>query len=179
MTMRNDVNQSLRKLMTENQDVILLGQSIRDPYGGVMKCTRGLTKDFDGRIIDTPICEVGMTGIAIGLAMQGYIPILEIMFSDFITLCYDQLYNMLGKIHNIHDNNIKLIIRTMQNDDELYGVSHSQNMYEVIDSLNQGKYPCGTNIIYARENYYEVLLNAIEWANPLSVIIENKDLYGR
>ncbi len=181
MTLRNDINQSLRRLMTENQNVILLGQSIRDPYGGVVKCTRGLTKDFDDRIIDTPICEAGMTGMAIGLAMQGYIPILEIMFSDFITLCYDQLYNMLGKIHSIHDSNIKIIIRTMQNDDELYGVSHSQNMFRIIDSLNCGKYPCKTTIINIRNSntYYQSLLKAIEDANPLSIIIERKELYGK
>jgi pyruvate/2-oxoglutarate/acetoin dehydrogenase E1 component len=165
--------------MTKNPNIILLGQSIRDPYGGVMKCTRGLTKDFSDRIIDLPICESGSAGLAIGLAMRGYIPILEIMFSDFITLCYDQLYNMLGKIYGMHQLNTKIIIRTMQNDDKMYGPSHSQVMHAVIESLNEGKYPCPVSWIYTSKYkvYSKIIEEALEKANPLTVILERKELY--
>jgi pyruvate/2-oxoglutarate/acetoin dehydrogenase E1 component len=179
MSSRTEINQCLRQLLTDNNKIILLGQSIRDPYGGVMKCTRGLTKNFDDQIIDLPICESGSTGLVIGLAMQGYIPILELMFSDFITLCYDQLYNMLGKIYQIHKLDLKIIIRTMQNDDQMYGPSHSQIMYPVIESLNEGACSCPVQWIYTSKYkvYSEIMKEAIKKANPLSIIIERKDLY--
>ena len=66
--------------------VLLLGEDIRSPYGGAFKVTRGLSDDYPDRVINTPISEAGIVGIANGLALGGRRPIVEIMFGDFLGL---------------------------------------------------------------------------------------------
>ena len=71
--------------------MILLGEDLHDPYGGAFKVTAGLSTDFEGRVISTPISEAAVVGASIGLALAGYRPIAEIMFADFVTLAMDQI----------------------------------------------------------------------------------------
>ena len=63
----------------------MLGEDIVDPYGGAFKVTKGLSEEFPGRVISTPISEAGITGVGIGLALNGFRPVVEIMFGDFNT----------------------------------------------------------------------------------------------
>lgn len=124
--MRRKLNRLFR-LLLEDKRYLLLGQSIRDPYGGAAKVTRGLSNGFDSQVIDCPISEAAMIGISTGLSMQGFIPITEIMFSDFLTLCTDQLFNIATKLRELHGIDIRMTIRTMEGIKE-YGPTHSQNM---------------------------------------------------
>ena len=124
--MRRKLNKLLRSLL-EDKKTLLLGQSIRDPYGGASKVTRGLSTAFDSQVIDCPISESAMIGIITGLAMQGFRPITEIMFSDFMTLCTDQLFNVAVKLRDLHGIELNMIIRTMEGLPD-YGPTHSQNM---------------------------------------------------
>ncbi len=94
---------ALRSLLQENNDVILMGEDIVDPYGGAFKVTRGLSTDFPGRVLSTPISESAITGIAAGLALSGMRPIVEIMFGDFITLSFDQLVNHAAKYEQMYN----------------------------------------------------------------------------
>lgn len=120
-TLRQELRAYLRELLADPK-YLLLGQSIRDPYGGANKVTRGLTKDFDKQIIDCPISEQAMVGYGIGLALKGYIPIVEIMFANFMDLVEMQL--TIGS-HIFKHKEHTLIIRAVNNSDESYGVSHS------------------------------------------------------
>ena len=79
------LNESLFRLMSEDERVFLIGEDIVDPYGGAFKVTKGLSSRFPDRVLSTPISEAGLTGFAIGLALRGFRPIVEIMFGDFIT----------------------------------------------------------------------------------------------
>ena len=97
-TVLDSLNQGLYKALEDDPQAILLGEDILDPYGGSFKVTRGLSTQFPDRVLTTPISEAGITGIAGGLALRGFHPVVEIMFGDFTTLILDQVVN-LSLIH--------------------------------------------------------------------------------
>ena len=165
--MRAEINRKLKELL-ENPKVILLGQSIRDPYGGAAKVTRGLSTKFPNQVIDMPISESAMIGTALGLAYKGFIPIVEIMFFDFMTLCADQLFNIGGKLDKVHGVDFKVIIRTMQAPPE-YGPTHSQDMRELLKALDIAWITLGDST--------DIYDTAILMKNKIVVIIETKNLY--
>lgn len=173
---RSEINRTLKQLMTEDESILLLGQSIRDPYGGACKVTRGLTKHFPDRIIDLPICEAASMGLCTGLAMQGYKPILEIMFSDFITLCADQIYNIANKIHE-HHQPIKIIIRTMDGAHPHYGWTHSQDMSDFMVGLDVNFLRMDNNVIC--RTVYETYRWALAHDYGVTVLLEDKSLYSK
>ena len=85
---RSALNAALKTLLTHCPDVMILGEDLHEPYGGAFKVTAGLSEQFAGRVISTPISEAGITGAGIGLALAGRRPIVEIMFADFVTLSW-------------------------------------------------------------------------------------------
>jgi 2-oxoisovalerate dehydrogenase E1 component len=101
VSVRSSLNDTLRRMLATDERVILLGEDLHDPYGGAFKVTAGLSTQFPGRVISTPIGEAGLVGASIGLALAGYRPVAEIMFADFITLAMDQIYNHAVKFPGI------------------------------------------------------------------------------
>lgn len=92
------VAEGLRLEMEADETVLVIGEDVAT-QGGVFGSTRGLLKAFGPqRVLDTPISEMAFTGMAVGLAMDGYRPVIEIMFVDFIGVCLEQVYNAIGKI---------------------------------------------------------------------------------
>jgi len=124
------LNQALHQLMAEDERVFVLGEDILDPYGGAFKVTKGLSSAHPDRVITTPISEASITGFAIGMAMRGLRPILEIMFGDFITLCADQIINSATKFPWMYNGQVKvpLVIRTPMGGRRGYGPTHSQTL---------------------------------------------------
>ena len=93
------IAESLKLEMERDESVVVLGEDV-GKQGGVFGATRGLQKSFGAtRVLDTPISETAITGMGVGLAMEGYRPILEIMFVDFMGVCLDQIYNAIAKNH--------------------------------------------------------------------------------
>ena len=93
------ITSALECAMAADEKVILLGEDIADPIGGVFKITRGLSTKFgDHRVRATPISEQAIVGTAIGLSMVGYRPVAEIMFFDFVTVAMDQIVNHAAKL---------------------------------------------------------------------------------
>ena len=108
--------------------MIVLGEDLHDPYGGAFKVTAGLSTEFPGRVISTPISEAGVVGASIGLALAGYRPIAEIMFADFVTLAMDQLYNHAVKFPGMfEDMRVPIVVRTPSGGRRGYGPTHSQS----------------------------------------------------
>ena len=105
---------ALRAALKSDERVILLGEDLVDPYGGAFKVTRGLSTDFPGRVRSTPISEGAIAGLSAGLALSGYRPIAEIMFGDFLTLCFDQIVNHIAKYEAMYNGKVTcpVIIRT-------------------------------------------------------------------
>jgi 2-oxoisovalerate dehydrogenase E1 component beta subunit len=92
------IGTALRRAMTEDARVLLLGEDV-GLNGGVFRASDGLYKSFgDGRVLDTPLAEAGIVGISIGLAVQGFRPIAEIQFAGFAYTCIDQLLNHASRM---------------------------------------------------------------------------------
>lgn len=91
------VAEGLRLEMEADEHVLVIGEDV-GRQGGVFGSTRGLQKAFGAeRVLDTPISEMAFTGMAVGLAMEGYRPVVEIMFADFIGVCLEQVFNAIAK----------------------------------------------------------------------------------
>jgi pyruvate/2-oxoglutarate/acetoin dehydrogenase E1 component len=168
------INEALGEEMEKNEKVILLGEDI-GVYGGAFGVTRGLLERFgEDRVIETPISENSFVGIAVGAAMTGLIPIVEIMFMDFITLAMDQIVNHAAKFYYIYDGqfSVPLVIRTPAGAGRGYGASHSQSLESWFLSVPGIK-------VVAPSNPYDakgLLKSAINDPNPV-LFVENKLLY--
>jgi len=102
MTYANAIRRALIEEMERDERVILLGEDI-GLYGGAFRVTQGLVRRFGPeRVINTPISENSFVGVAVGAALVGMRPVVEIMFMDFIALAMDQLVNHAAKLHYIY-----------------------------------------------------------------------------
>jgi 2-oxoisovalerate dehydrogenase E1 component beta subunit len=108
MSIAKALNESLRKALDTDPKVLIMGEDV-GKLGGVFRITDGLHKDFgEGRVIDTPLAESGIVGTAIGLALRGYRPVVEIQFDGFVFPAYDQIVTQLAKMHARALGKIKL-----------------------------------------------------------------------
>jgi len=99
ITLAKALNAGLRKAMESDPKVLLMGEDI-GRLGGVFRITDGLQKDFgEDRVVDTPLAESGIVGSAVGLALRGYRPVVEIQFDGFVYPAYDQIVNQVAKMH--------------------------------------------------------------------------------
>ena len=99
MTLAKALNAGLRKAMEDDDKVVIMGEDV-GTLGGVFRITDGLQKDFgDARVIDTPLAESGIVGTAVGLAMRGYRPVVEIQFDGFVYPAYDQIVCQVARFH--------------------------------------------------------------------------------
>ena len=175
INVRQAINNALRHLLQSTPEALLIGEDLHDPYGGAFKVTQGLSTEFPGRVISTPISEAGVTGASIGLALAGFKPVMEVMFADFLTLCMDQLYNHAVKFPGIfEDMPVPLVIRTPAGGRRGYGPTHSQSPEHLLTSVP------GLTVIFAshRHDIGTLLLDAtLRWPYPV-VFLEHKLLYG-
>src|SRR5262245_21695677 len=99
LTLGRAMNEGLRKAMEADPKVLVMGEDV-GKLGGVFRITDGLQKDFgEERVIDTPLAESGIVGTAIGLALRGYRPVVEIQFDGFVFPAFDQIISQLAKMH--------------------------------------------------------------------------------
>ncbi|MEU8000567.1 alpha-ketoacid dehydrogenase subunit beta [Catellatospora sp. NPDC049111] len=99
LTLGKSLNLGLRRAMEDDSKVLIMGEDV-GKLGGVFRITDGLQKDFgDDRVIDTPLAEAGIVGTAIGLALRGYRPVVEIQFDGFVYPAYDQIVCQVAKFH--------------------------------------------------------------------------------
>ncbi|MER7455984.1 transketolase C-terminal domain-containing protein [Micromonospora sp. NPDC126480] len=129
MRVVENLNQALRGLLDEDPSLFLLGEDIVDPYGGAFKATRGASTRHPDRVLATPISEGGITGIAAGLALAGDRAIVEIMFGDFLALCFDQIVNFASKSVTMYGRRVpmRLVVRCPVGGNRGYGPTHSQS----------------------------------------------------
>jgi pyruvate dehydrogenase E1 component beta subunit len=99
VTFARALNLGLRRALEDDERVVLMGEDI-GTLGGVFRVTDALQKDFgDQRVIDTPLAESGIVGTAVGLAMRGYRPVVEIQFDGFVFPAFDQIVSQVAKLH--------------------------------------------------------------------------------
>ena len=110
LTMVKAINAGLRKAMERDPKVLLFGEDI-GRLGGVFRVTDGLQKDFgEHRVLDAPLAESGIVGTAVGLAMRGYRPVLEIQFDGFVYPGFDQIVSQVAKFHRRMDGAVAMPI---------------------------------------------------------------------
>ncbi len=124
------LGQALGHVLADDERVVILGEDIADPYGGAFKVTRGLSTAFPARVRTMPISEAAIAGVAAGLALAGYRPIAEVMFGDFLALCFDQILNHIAKYEPMYNGNATcpVVIRAPSGAGRGYGPTHSQSI---------------------------------------------------
>jgi len=130
LTYRDAVARGIAQEMARDQSVVFLGEDIASA-GGVFKTTGGLLERFGPkRVRDTPISEQAIVGAAVGAAMTGLRPIAEIMFSDFLAVCWDIVANEMAKMRYMTNGQVTMpvVIRTANGAGSRFGAQHSQSV---------------------------------------------------
>ncbi|HEU4849338.1 MAG TPA: alpha-ketoacid dehydrogenase subunit beta [Terrimesophilobacter sp.] len=130
LTYRQALNDTLRAELTRDENVYLIGEEI-GVFEGSYKITAGLLKEFGPkRVVDTPISEEGFTGVAIGSAMLGLRPVVEIMTLNFSLIAIDQIVNHAAKMYGMFGGRVRvpMVIRTPGGGGQQLAATHSQNL---------------------------------------------------
>ena len=168
------INEALREEMQRDEDVFLIGEDIGH-YGGLFRVTRNLLDEFgDRRVLDTPISEQAFMGMALGAAIVGMRPVVELMYMDFTLVAADQIFNQIAKYRYMTGGLLKVpvVIRGQQGGGKHYGSQHSQS----VDSL-YAHFP-GIRVVAPATPYDAkgLLKTAIRDDNPVA-FLEHKMLY--
>lgn len=166
------IRDGLREALRGDPRVILLGQDIAE-YGGVFKATEGLAAEFGkARVRNTPIIESGAVGAALGLALDGFRPMLEMQFGDFIACAFNQLVNNLAKTHYRWAAGVSVVVRAPVGGGVGAGPFHSQNIESWFTSV------AGLKVVAPATPHDAkgLLLAAFEDGNPV-LYLEHKALY--
>jgi acetoin:2,6-dichlorophenolindophenol oxidoreductase subunit beta len=171
----HSINRALVDAMSEDPSVVLFGEDVAGP-GGPFGVTRGLLEKFgSNRVRDTPISEATITGAAVGAAMSGLRPVVEIMFMDFITLGMDALVNQAAKAHFMFGGqfSVPMVVRTPHGGGIGAGPQHSQCPEVWLAHVPGLKVVCPATIPDA----YALLRAAISDPDPV-IYVENRALYA-
>jgi 2-oxoisovalerate dehydrogenase E1 component len=170
------IHDALGRNMRRDDRIVLIGEDIEGPYGGAFKVTRDLSREFPGRVRNTPISEAAIVGLGNGLALAGLVPVCEIMFGDFLTLAADQLINHASKFRYMYNDQVtpRLVVRTPMGGKRGYGPTHSQCLEKHFLGL-PGTLMLATHPRYDPGRLYDTLFRAID--RP-TIVVENKLLYG-
>ena len=159
--------------MREDPRVFVLGEDVAE--GGPYGTTAGLAEEFGtDRVLNTPISESAICGVAIGAAQSGMRPIVEVMFIDFVTLALDQLVNQAAKAHAMSGGqlSVPLVLRTQGGAGRRWGAQHSQSLESWLTHIPGLKVLMPSRAADAAG----LLASAIADPNPV-VFVENKTLY--
>jgi acetoin:2,6-dichlorophenolindophenol oxidoreductase subunit beta len=174
-TFVKEINGALARAMREDPRVIVLGEDVAE--GGPYQATAGLAEEFGtARVLNTPISEGAVCGVAIGAAQAGLRPVVEIMFIDFITLALDQLVNQAAKAHYMSGGqlSVPMVLRTQGGTGGRAGAQHSQSLEAWLTHVPGLKVVMPSSAADAAG----LLAAAIADPNPV-VFVENKSLYFR
>jgi pyruvate/2-oxoglutarate/acetoin dehydrogenase E1 component len=183
ITYREAIGEALRQEMERDERVIVMGEDNAggagapgedDAWGGVLGVTKGLYHRFPGRVLDTPISESAFIGAAIGAATSGMRPVAELMFIDFMGVCFDQIYNQAAKFRYMFGGRAvtPVVIRTMYGAGLRAAAQHSQAMYPVFTHIP------GLKVVLPATPYDAkgLLIQAIRDDDPV-IFCEHKMLY--
>jgi pyruvate dehydrogenase E1 component beta subunit len=168
------INRALDDAMAEDRTVLLLGEDI-GKAGGSFAVTRGLQEKYGAdRVIDTPISENALGGMAVGLALSGFRPVIEIMFMDFMALTMDALVDQAAKAHFMFGGQscVPLVVRTQHGGGLNAGPQHSQCLEACFAHIPGLKLVCPSCL----EDAYGLLRQPIDDPNPV-IFVEHKSLY--
>ena len=183
ITFQQAINEALDQEMARDEDVVIMGEDVvggagtqgeMDAWGGVLGVTKGLWGKYGDRIMDTPISESGFVGAAVGAATAGLRPVCELMFIDFMGVCFDQIYNQAAKFRYMFGGKAEtpLVIRTMVGAGFRAAAQHSQCLYPMFTAVPGLKVVIPSNPYDAKG----LLIQAIRDNDPV-IFCEHKVLY--
>jgi pyruvate/2-oxoglutarate/acetoin dehydrogenase E1 component len=178
------INEALRQEMERDPTVLVMGEDNaggegspgeHDAWGGVLGVTKGLWPKFPDRVLDTPISESAFIGAAIGAAAAGMRPVAELMFIDFMGVCFDQIFNQAAKFKYMFGGKAQtpVVIRTMIGAGLRAAGQHSQMLVNVFTHIPGLKVVCPATPYDAKG----LLIQAIRDNDPV-IFCEHKMLYG-
>lgn len=185
-SVRDALNDALFQEMRRDPSVIILGEDVsggaggssgsRDAAGGIFGVTKGLITEFgEHRVIDTPISESAIIGLANGAALTGMRPVAELMFADFVGVAMDQIYNQLAKFRYMFGGKAKapVVVRMSMGAGMNAGAQHSQTIYSMLSAVPGLKVVVPSNAADAKG----MLAAAIRDDDPV-IFLEHKALYS-
>src|SRR5436189_3123624 len=184
ITYREALNEALTQEMERDESVIVMGEDNAggmgspgemDAWGGVLGVTKGLYHKFPGRVLDTPISESAFIGAAIGAAACGMRPVAELMFIDFMGVCFDQIYNQAAKFRYMFGGKAQtpVVIRTMVGAGFRAAAQHSQMLTPLFTHIPGLKVVCPSTPYDTKG----LLIQSIRDNDPV-IFCEHKNLYG-
>ena len=168
------ISLAAREAMKRDERIIILGEDVHHLRGGTAGATKGVSELFPDRLIGTPICENGFTGMAIGAALDGLRPVVEIMYPDFVLVAADQLFNQAAKVRHMFGgaSAMPLVVRSRVSAGSGYGSQHSMDAGGLF-----ALYP-GWRIVAPSTPYdYIGLFNAAIRCDDPVLIIEHQSLF--
>jgi 2-oxoisovalerate dehydrogenase E1 component len=166
------VRQALDDALADDPEVFLAGIDVG--HGNVFGVTRGLAERYPGQVLDTPISETAIVGLGVGAAMAGLRPVVELMYLDFLGVCFDQLLNQAAKLRFMTGGavSVPLVVRTQFASGRSSGSQHSQSLEALLAHVP------GLKVVMpsAGDDLYGLLRSAVEDPNPV-VVIEHRLLY--
>jgi len=178
------INEALAQEMRRDSSVFIMGEDVaggagapgeNDAWGGVLGVTKGLYDQFPGRVLDTPLSEIGYVGAAVGAATCGVRPVCELMFVDFAGCCLDQILNQAAKFRYMFGGKAvtPLVIRTMVGAGLRAAAQHSQMLTSLWTHIPGLKVVCPSSPYDAKG----LLIQAIRDNDPV-IFCEHKLLYS-
>jgi acetoin:2,6-dichlorophenolindophenol oxidoreductase subunit beta len=184
LSMKMAINEALDQEMTRDPSVIVLGEDIvggagadgeKDAWGGVLGVTKGLYAKHGDRLLDTPLSESAYVGAAIGAAACGMRPVAELMFIDFMGVCFDQIFNQAAKFRYMFGGKAEtpVVIRAMVGAGFRAAAQHSQMLTPIFTHIPGLKVVCPSTPYDTKG----LLIQAIRDNDPV-IFCEHKNLYG-
>jgi pyruvate/2-oxoglutarate/acetoin dehydrogenase E1 component len=168
------VNAALARVLAEVPETLLYGEDVAKP-GGVFGVSRGLRRQFGDRVFDTPISESAILGSAIGAALMGRRPIVEIMWADFALVALDQLVNQAANARYVSRGEAPapIVVRTQQGNAPGACAQHSQSLEALFLHIP------GLRVVmpWTAQDAYDAVVAAVASDDPV-IVIENRTLYA-
>jgi pyruvate/2-oxoglutarate/acetoin dehydrogenase E1 component len=184
ISMRQAINEALDQEMARDPTVFIMGEDIAggaggegeaDAWGGALGVTKGLYHKHPGRVLDTPLSESAYVGAAVGAAACGMRPVAELMFLDFMGVCFDQIFNQAAKFKYMFGGKAEtpVVIRAMVGAGFRAAAQHSQMLTPLFTHIPGLKVVCPSNAYDAKG----LLIQSIRDNDPV-IFCEHKNLYG-
>lgn len=184
ISMKDAVNEAIDQEMGRDPTVIMMGEDIvggagadgeDDAWGGVLGVTKGLKAKYPNQMIDTPLSESAYIGSAVGAATCGLRPIAELMFVDFLGVCFDQIFNQAAKFRYMFGGKAEtpVVIRAMCGAGFRAAAQHSQMLTPIVTHVPGLKVVCPSNAYDTKG----LMIQAIRDNDPV-IFLEHKNLYA-
>lgn len=183
LTIQQALKEAIDSEMARDPTVVVIGEDVAggqggggeaDAWGGPLGVTKGLLAKYPGRVLDTPITESAFIGAAVGAALSGLRPIVELMFIDFMGVCLDQILNQAAKFRYMFGGKARtpVVIRTMYGGGLRAAAQHSQSLHSIFTHIP------GLKVVMPSTPYDAkgLLIEAIRGSDPV-IFCEHKKLY--